>query len=179
MGRRERNQYAHQLSTNFVEAVVKGTDKKLAPIFEDAGFKNIAYAIRQSTVTAQYRKTQNDRRDDVSYGLGQDLARKSRYPHEFITTLADFLHKYNAENAQVAERAKAIGRVGPFRRNVATSDIEGITKLIDEYGAPVIANLLIAYGYAKASGQTSDNSDPTPQSQAEQTDEVEVNLREE
>jgi hypothetical protein len=150
MGRRERNHFAHQLSADLVRSVAVGTEEKLAPIFENEGFKNVAYAIRQSTVTAQYRKKQQDRRYDVRYGLGQELARKSRYPDEFVTALADFVHKYNAENAQVAERFQAMGREGAsFRRNVKTSDIEAVVKLVDTYGAPLIANLLIAYGYAR------------------------------
>jgi hypothetical protein len=144
IGRRERNQPARQLTTDFIRSVVVGTEEKLSPILDSDGFKNIAYAIRQSTVTAQYRKKQHDRRYDVRYGLGQELARKARYPGEFVTALTDFLHKYNAENAQVMET-----RSGPYRRNVQTTDIEEIVALIDQYGAPLIASLLIAYGYAR------------------------------
>ena len=111
------------------------------------GFQSIAYAIRQSTVVAQFRKKEGDRRYDVRYGLGQELARKSRYPIEFITALSDFLHKYNAENAQVMENRK-----GPYRKSLKTSDIDDIVALVDEYGSELICNLLIAYGYAR-SGQ--------------------------
>lgn len=95
-------------------------------------------------MTAQYRKKQGDRRYDVRYGLGQELARKARYPAQFITALSDFLHKYNAENAQVMET-----RGGPYRRSIKTSDIEEIVTLIEEFGSETVANLLIAYGYAR------------------------------
>lgn len=117
----------------------------MSKILETPGFQNIAYAIRRATVTAQYRKQQGDRRYDVRYGLGQQLARKAAYPNEFIAELADFLAKYNAENAQVMEK-----RPGPYRRSIRTSDIDDIVALIDESGdSRLICNLLVAYGYAR------------------------------
>ena len=118
---------------------------RLSKILETEGFRNIAYAIRQATVTAQYRKQQNDRRYDVRYGLGQQLARKAAYPQDFVAELADFLGKYNAENAKVMET-----RPGPYRRSVRTSDIDDIVALIDEFSdSRLICNLLVAYGYAR------------------------------
>ena len=119
--------------------------QRLAKILETPGFQNIAYAIRQATVTAQYRKKQGDRKYDVRYGLGQGLARKAAYPEEFVAALMDFLQKYNAENAQVMET-----RPGPYRKSIHTTDIDEIVALIDEYGdSRLICNLLIAYGYAR------------------------------
>ena len=144
IGQRERNKYARQLTTEFIERLVMSTEKRLTRILESQGFQNIAYAIRQSTVTAQYRKKQGDRKYDVRYGLGQELARKARYPESFVAALGDFLHKYNAENAQVMEN-----RSGPYRRSVKTTDIGEIVALIDEFGSETVANLLIAFGYAR------------------------------
>ena len=127
---------------------------RLTKILEAEGFQNIAYAIRQATVTAQYRKQQGDRRYDVRYGLGQQLARKAAYPNEFVAELADFLAKYNAENAQVMEQ-----RRGPYRRSIRTSDIDEVVALIDEFGdSRLICNLLVAYGYARVPrGDTIEN----------------------
>lgn len=146
IGKRERNQYARQMTTEFIERIVMSTEKALSPIVTNTGFQSIAYAIRQSTVTAQYRKQQGDKRYDVRYGLGQELARKARYPHDFIAALSDFLHKYNAENSMVMET-----KSGPYRRSVKTSDIDEIVRLIDDYGSQTVANLLIAYGHARLS----------------------------
>src|SRR5690606_23590205 len=101
-------------------------------------------AIRQSTVIAQWRKKEGDRRYDVRYGLGQEMVRKSQYRDEFIAALSDFLHRYNAENAQVME-----SRSGPYRRRVRTSDIEEILQLIDEHGSDLVCKLLVAFGYAR------------------------------
>lgn len=162
MGARERGQYAYQMTTEFVERLIMGTDPRLTPILESEGFQNIAYAVRQSTVTAQYRKQQGDRKYDVRYGLGQELARKAIYPDSFIATLSDFLHKYNAENAQVMEN-----RSGPYRRSIKTTDIDDIVRLIDEYGSETVANLLIAYGYARAPREGSDPAEEALQEENE------------
>lgn len=123
----------------------------LSEILDSPGFINIARAIRESTVRAQYRKNQkNDRRYMVRYGLGRDLVRQSQYPEEFVAALSDFLFAYNAENAQVLERyPKERYPDYKYRWDVQTSDIEDILRLIDKYkNANLIAKLLVAYGYA-------------------------------
>ncbi len=156
IGRKERGKYVLLLTTHFIERIIMSqSDQKYQRILDTPGFQNIATAIRQSTVTAQYRrKKQGDRKYDVRYGLGQELARKSRYPGEFIVALTDFLHKYNAENAQVMET-----RPKPYRRSILTTDIDDIIQLIDLYGSEVVANLLIAYGYARLPQQGEPNDD--------------------
>ena len=143
-----------KFDVNNLRRLIMSNDPQLSPILESEGFRNIAYAIRQSTVTAQYRKTQGERRYDVRYGLGRDLVRQSQYPAEFVAALSDFLHKYNAENAQFMEN-----RPGPYRRSVKTSDIEEITRLIDEHGSDLIAKLLVAFGYARVPRQTTDENE--------------------
>lgn len=158
--KREQGKYVYQLTTWFIERLVMSTDTQLGPILASEGFQNIAYAIRQSTVTAQYRKSQGDRKYDVRYGLGQELARKARYPDAFVAALSDFLHKYNAENAQVMET-----RSGPYRRSIRTTDIDEIISLIDEFGSETVANLLIAYGYARVSREE-ESQEPEEESQA-------------
>lgn len=159
-----RGDYVPQFTTTNLRRLIMNSQEgsRLSKILETPGFQNIAYAIRQATVTAQYRKQQDDRRYDVRYGLGQQLARKAAYPNEFIAELADFLGKYNAENAQVMEN-----RPGPYRRSIRTSDIDDIVALIDESGdSRLICNLLVAYGYARVPRQddseeaTDENNNP-------------------
>jgi hypothetical protein len=133
-----------KFSTHNLRRLLVSVQPNLSEILESPGFVNIAYAIRQSTITAQYRKKEGDRRYDVRYGLGRDLARQSQYPDDFVAALSDFLHKYNAENAQVMET-----RSGPYRRMVKTGDIQDILRLIDQHGSDLIAKLLVAYGYAR------------------------------
>jgi DNA-dependent RNA polymerase auxiliary subunit epsilon len=159
MGKRERNQYARQFSTDFIERLIMSTEQPIAPILASEGFQRIAYAIRQSTVTAQYRKKQGDRKYDVRYGLGQELIRKARYKADFITALSQFMLDYNAENAQVMET-----RPAPYRGSIRTSDIDQLVALMDEYGSQTVANLLIAYGYARLPNDQQDPQQPTDNS---------------
>jgi len=118
---------------------------KLSPILQNPGFRNIADAIRRSTVIPQYIGRQQSQYD-VRYGLGQELKRKAQYPDEFIKALTDFIHSYNEENARVYERTKG---KGIRRKSVTTTDIEQVVALVDEYGSKTVANLLIAFGYAR------------------------------
>ncbi len=148
VSQKERGKFAPQFTVENLRRLIMNAGPQLSTILDKEkhpGFQNIAYAIRQSTVVAQYRKQQNDRRYDVRYGLGQELARKAKYPNDFITALSDFLHKYNAENAQVMEN-----RPGPYRRSIQTSDIDDILALVDEHGSELICKLLVAYGYARS-----------------------------
>lgn len=133
-----------KFSTHNLRRLLVSVQPKLSEILDSPGFISIAYAIRQSTIIAQYRKKEGDRRYDVRYGLGRDLVRQSQYPDEFVAALSDFLHKYNAENAQVMET-----RSGPYRKSVQTGDIQDILTLIDKHGSDLIAKLLVAYGYAR------------------------------
>lgn len=119
-------------------------EPKLTPILQNQGFRNVAEAIRRSTVIPQYigRKSSNF---DVRYGLGQEMKRKAQYADEFIQELAAFMQSYNEENARVYERTKGQSR----RKAITTDDIQEIVSLIDEHGAQTICNLLIAFGYAR------------------------------
>ena len=121
------------------------TEKRFAPILESEGFRNFAYAIRHSTIIPQSRKARGlDTLYEIRYGLGAELKRKATVKEEFIAALMDFAQSYNRENAQILERT---GK--QMRRDLRTSDIEDIVRLIDEYGSEVVANLLVAYGYAR------------------------------
>lgn len=151
---------ARQFSEENLRRLIVNVEPGLSKILETPGFQHIAYAIRQSTVVAQYRKGQNDRRYDVRYGLGAELARKANYPAEFVAALSDFLQKYNAENAQVMEN-----RSGPYRRSIQTSDIDDIVALVDEYGAPLICHLLVAYGYARSPRKAPDDEKDTTETE--------------
>ena len=114
-------------------------------IVQNEGFKAIAYAIRHSTVVPQSRKGKGNKPTvDVRYGLGQQLARKAAYPTDFLAEIAEFIHLYNAENAQLREK-----RRNPFRKNVTTADIEALTALVDQFGSRVVCQMLVAYGYAR------------------------------
>lgn len=120
------------------------SDENLSPILESEGFQNVAEAIRRSTVIPQYigRSTSLY---DVRYGLGQDLKRKAHYKDDFLVALSDFMQSYNAENARVFEQ-----KGQQMRKNIQTTDITEIVRLVDTYGPKTVCNLLVAFGYAKS-----------------------------
>ena len=120
----------------------------LKELFENEGFRNIATAIRQSTVTQQYYRTEHDDTTyDVRYGLADELQRHARDKREFIQALDSFLIDYLKENARVMERNK--GKKYRKRIPIASQDIAQVAALVDTYGAPTVANTLIACGYAR------------------------------
>ncbi|HEU5229061.1 MAG TPA: hypothetical protein VFU49_14695, partial [Ktedonobacteraceae bacterium] len=130
----------------------------LHTITQNRGFQNIASAIREATVKAQYRTSQeNDNRYEVRYGLGQDLVRKARYRDDFMNELNTFLILYNAETAREEEKvAKRLQRrlqkedrkKYGLRYPVTTADIDQLEELLDRNPTELIAKKLVAYGYA-------------------------------
>ena len=139
-----------QFSTHKLRRLILNNQSNLREILDSPGFANIARAIRESTVRAQYRKNKkNDKRYAVRYGLGRDLVRQSQYPEDFVAALSEFILNYNAENAQVLERYPEV-RYPQYKHrwDVQTRDINDILALIDKHGSNLIAKLLVAYGYA-------------------------------
>ncbi|MBM4466864.1 MAG: hypothetical protein FJ014_15150 [Chloroflexi bacterium] len=148
MSRMERRQLVRRFTTTNLEVLIMGHDHKLKPILESPGFQNVAAAIRRSTVTPQFFKARGKTRlYDIRYGLGTELLRQAAYPDRFIQALSEFMHAYNQENAQINERYK--GNPPVRRANITTEDIEQVVDLTDEYGSKTVANLLVAYGYAR------------------------------
>jgi hypothetical protein len=132
-------------------------DKNYSEIMQNEGFRNIAYAIRHSTVSLQNAKKFRKPATDIRYGLGQQLARKAAYPEDFLAELGEFLHLYNAENAQLREKDR-----NPFRSNVRMEDMEEIVKLVDRFGSKVVCNMLVAFGYA-SEARSKDKSESVKQ----------------
>jgi hypothetical protein len=148
ISRMERSQWAPRFTTDHLEVLIMATEEKLTPILENEGFRNVAAAIRKSTVIPQYFKARNKKGPyDIRYGLGNDLLRRAAYPEQFIQALSDFLHEYNRETAQIHERYN--GNPPVRRATVTTDDIAHVVALIDTYGSPTVANLLVAFGYAR------------------------------
>lgn len=137
-------------SPSQLRRLIMAANKPLLPIVKNDGFQNVAYAIRYSTVIPQSRKARGqDSLYEVRYGLGAELKRKATVRDEFIVALSEFMQSYNQENSQKLENTGQ-----QMRRNLRTTDIEEIVRLVDEYGSEVVANLLIAYGYAREPQET-------------------------
>src|SRR5713226_1311294 len=169
---REKNRYVQQLTTSGLEKLIMNSHNestKLAEITNNEGFKHIAYAIRQSTVIAQYRRAQLKDPTivtyEVRYGLGQELMREAGYREKFMVALCEFLQKYSAETAREEEKvANRLGRkltledrrTYNLRANIANTDIDEIAALIDRFkSSELICSMLVAYGYARDSRKSS------------------------
>ena len=83
------------------------------------------------------------------------MKRKANYPTELVQALSDFMHSYNQENVQMAERFK--GEPTRRRAQITTQDIAEVVALIDSYDAKTVANLLVAFGYASDSTKKQDD----------------------
>lgn len=142
----DRRKYVRPFTTTTLEVLFMNSDKPVfSEIVQNEGFRAVAYAIRHSTVVPQSRKGKGNKPVvDIRYGLGQQLARKAAYPVDFLAEIAEFIHLYNAENAQLREKGR-----NPFRKNVTTADIEALTALVDQFGSKVVCQMLVAYGYAR------------------------------
>ena len=137
--------------------------RKLKPIITNSGFRCIAKAIRQGTVTPQRLNTkQGDRTYDIRYGLAEELHRRSRDNLEFMRALGKFVQEFNWENARAQDRQKKTpSRTFWQRTTIADEDIAQVAELVDEYDAPTIASLLIAFGYAREKTFDGSNSSPS------------------
>lgn len=134
-----------QFSIPHLEKLIMAHNDKLSPILQDPGFRRVAEAIRRSTVIPQYQKAQGrDTLYEIRYGLGDKLLRHAQNANEFAQELGRFMYDYNHENARKSETRKQ-----QFRSNLTIEDVAAIVALIDEYDAPTVANLLVAFGYAR------------------------------
>jgi hypothetical protein len=166
MSRLERGQWAPRYTKPNLEVLIMANDKKLKPILESPGFQKIATAIRRSTVIPQFYKARGDKGPyDIRYGLGTDLLRQATYPKQFVEALGAFLHEYNRETAQVDERFK--GNPPMRRARVTTEDISQVVELIDEYGSETVANLLVAFGYAREPREPDNENSVPPETETQ------------
>jgi hypothetical protein len=153
LAHRHRNLWAGQFTTEGMRVLMAQTTKKLLPIIETPGFLEIASAIRNATVDAQYWAGKDKTYPyEVRYGLGQNLLRAAAYPDDCMAAISEFLHVYNAEVARVEERITkgSISKQWHNRRfPVSTGAIQELVKLVDAYGSEVICKMLVAYGYAR------------------------------
>jgi hypothetical protein len=140
-------------------------DGPMSVIMHNSGFQQIASAIREATVRAQRRVSQeNDNRYDVRYGLHQDLLRKARSRDEFMVELGKFIANYNAETAREEEKlARSLAREGKkwetkyyrthrLRFPVTTTAMEQLGDLLDRYPTELVATMLVAYGTSRLEG---------------------------
>lgn len=125
-------------------------DWSLTEITEDPGFLRIAKAINSATVYAGKEEHGWER----IYGLAQRLSSQAGSKKDFIIELSTFLASYENENLRIDEE---LTKKGKFRRIWTTKDdLDRVIHLIERFGSSLVANLLIAYGYAKGWGKAKD-----------------------
>jgi hypothetical protein len=126
------------------ETLMNQDRKDCRPILENAGFRNIAAAIRECTVNLRYwkdvKKTQKAFK--VRHGLGDDLLRSAHDAERFIEALGGFVHDYMRESSNVQ------ANTGETRAFITDDDLYEVISLIGDYGSRVVASLLVAAGYA-------------------------------
>jgi hypothetical protein len=143
-----RKMWLEPFSLELMEELLLSVNKDFRGILENEGFRNMAKAIRNSTISEQYRKINNEQQFDINYGMAQDLKRKSPYKEELVTYLAEFISKYNSETARFAEKHPEKAKEGKVRATIKTEDIEELIGLIEDYGSDLVGKLLCAYGYS-------------------------------
>ncbi|GAA6618083.1 hypothetical protein NUACC26_038940 [Scytonema sp. NUACC26] len=140
----------------------------LTEITKNPGFLNIAKAINSATVYAGIIRDKEGHTKDTGwdriYGLAQRLSSQAGSKQDFITELSSFLASYENENLRKDEELRKQGK--PRRIWTTKDDLDNIIDLIDRFSPSLIANLLIAYGYAKGWGKAKE----TDKTEAEQTD---------
>jgi hypothetical protein len=130
-------------------------DIEVTKITTDLSFLRIARAINQATVYAGEVRTKEGTQRlewDRNYGLAQLLSTQSGSKRDFIIAITDFLAKYEAENLRLQEKllkqGKPLTRVWPKKE-----DIDRLLQIIEDNDHVLVANLLIAYGYASWAGE--------------------------
>jgi hypothetical protein len=135
------------------------SDWRLTDITTDPGFLNIAKAINSATV---YAGTIHDKEGkpretgwERIYGLAQRLSSQSGSKKDFITEISAFLASYENENLRIDEELRKQKK--PRRIWTTKDDLDRLINLIEKHGSSLVANLLIAYGYAKGWAKVKDN----------------------
>ncbi len=144
---RERKRFVRQFTTKNLRRLLVSLSSRFKEIVDDPGFRAVAGAIRRSTVTEQYHKSQGNQVFEIEYGLFQDFKRKAGFPDQFIGALSEFVNTYDVQNARREEQLK--GGRGRRRSRLAVSELDRIVELIDRHGSETVAMLLIAYGSAR------------------------------
>lgn len=126
-------------------------DPLFTQITRDPSFLRIAKAINQATVFAGKVQTKAGVIEldwQRNYGLAQRLSSQSGSKKDFLSEITDFLAKYEAENLRLSEQLLKEGK--PLKRVWTTKeDLDRLVELVEDFDTVLVANLLIAYGYAR------------------------------
>lgn len=150
----DRDEYIRRFKVDTLKELFAMTHQDFSQVVDDKGFQNIADAIRRSTVSLQYIKGMGQRPQfDIRYGLAQELVRSANDADGFIAALSNFVMRYNNETAQTFETSKGDIR----RKRITEDDLAAIVRLLGKGFKPkTLAQLLVAFGSAKAGDDAAD-----------------------
>lgn len=126
----------------------------ITDITQNKGFLRIARAINSATVYAGKIRTKEGVVEldwQRTYGLAQRLSNQMGSKQDFIAELTAFITSYDNENLRISEQLQKDGK-SLKRVWVTNEDLEDFLELLDSkqpFKWNLVANLLLAYGYAK------------------------------
>ncbi|MBD2027010.1 hypothetical protein [Leptolyngbya sp. FACHB-711] len=144
--------------------------KDLKLITENPGFIRIARAINSSTIYAGTIKDRDGKEQTLEwervYGLAQRLGNCAASKTEFTAELMAFLARYEDENFRLQSRGKEVKRIWTRKE-----DLDQVIALLDQFPTSLVANLLIAYGFARWRKPLQDEPQDAPVDTAENAQE--------
>jgi len=131
-----------------LDIMTESLSKDLKRITENPGFIRIARAINSSTIYAGTIKDRDGKEQSLEwervYGLAQRLGNCAASKTEFTAELMAFLARYEDENFRLQSRGKEVKRIWTRKE-----DLDEVISLLDQFPTSLVANLLIAYGFAR------------------------------
>jgi hypothetical protein len=156
--RRVRSFRTDYLRRVFMGSVGQETSTTLTEILDDPGFQAVAAAVRRATVSAQGQKAMGigDYRE-IRYDLLHELRRKRSIPGvaPLMEVVADFVSRYNAENARRREMRKSAPR------NVTTEEFSSFALVLERRGASLVGALLCGFGSCREPRE-GEGEEPSP-----------------
>lgn len=145
-----KGQFVRQFTVSYLRRLLRHMSESYEAIVSNEGFRSVATAMRQATVTEQYSKSQRNQQYEIHYGLFADIKRKAQFRDQLVVAISAFLTAYNAENARVQERAATgVRRDVRHRPRVTTQQLDDLVRLLDNHNPEVVAMLLLAYASAR------------------------------
>lgn len=151
MEKRGKKEWVKEFSTENLN-ILFGRGYGMKEIVENAGFVNIANAIRNSTVSSfeNVKSGWKGSGYETQFGMAQEWKQKIKGGKQaFIPALSDFVQKHNWE---------AVHKLKKSSPPISQEDLSGVLRLIDQYGVELIGMILLAYGYARASRTETENT---------------------
>lgn len=137
----DKKEYIKTFTINNME-VLMNSQTNCSEILQNEGFREVAKAIRNSTISPIL----HNNKKDVKFGLSLKIKNASRTKEELIIELSNFIQKYNEEIM-----LKDYKKEKSHPSYVTTEHFEKFCQLFDNknYSAKLIGGMLVAFGYAK------------------------------